>query len=114
MPNADDVRPHRWTQTRVLFDNGYYSAVWGTFEGVDEPARVGCLGVRWNGSGNRPGYPSQGAYPVWYREPDFMASAVLHALRKELLQGPKTNQQSEYLRNVDAVLAEIQNGLTKE
>ena len=75
---------------------------------MDEPARVGCLGVRWNGSGSHAEYPSQGAYPVWYREPDFMASVVLHALRKELLQGPKTNQQNEYLRAIDAVLAEFE------
>ena len=107
MPKASEVRPARWTQTRVLFDNGYYSAVWGTFKGIDEPVRRGCLGVRWNGKGNHPGYPNQGKNPVWYREPDFMAVKVIQALREELMQNPQTDQQQEYLRNIDAVLSEL-------
>ena len=44
---------------------------------------------------------------MWYREPDFMVVKVIQALREELMQNPQTDQQQEYLQNVDAVLAEL-------
>ena len=107
MPSASEVRPGRWALTRVLFDNGYYSAVWGTFKGVDEPVRHGCLGVRWNGSGSHPGYPNQGGNPVWYREPEFMTKAVILALQEELNRQPETAEQQDYLNNITVALGEL-------
>ena len=37
---------------------------------------------------------------------------VILALREELMREPETEQQKEYLRNIEAVLAELGDGAT--
>ena len=45
MRPGTEVRPHKWSNVIDLFDNGWYSAIWGSYEESNER----CLGVRWNG-----------------------------------------------------------------
>lgn len=86
------VRPQKWSNVLDLYDDGEYSAIWGTYNG--ETPR--CLGVRWNGDENNPiGYPSQGKYPVWYVEPDFIKAAVIKVLLDIVaLDNGKGNQEN--------------------
>lgn len=58
MPSAISVKPKKWTDIQVLFDNEEYSVVMGNFEGTF------CLGERWNGNENEVGYPNQGNNPL--------------------------------------------------
>lgn len=48
----------------VLFDNGEFSIIWGTWDKGDR-----CLGMRWNGDPNSSypnGYPTgKGGRPIW-------------------------------------------------
>ena len=37
---------------------------------------VTSLGIRWNGDGERPGYPSARGYPVWFQIPDEVAEII--------------------------------------
>jgi hypothetical protein len=61
MISGKDVRPQKWSNVIDLFDDGYYSAIWGNYNGNIKP----CLGVRWNGDEDGSmGYPNQGANPV--------------------------------------------------
>lgn len=34
------------------------------------------LGIRWNGDGDRPGYPSARGYPVWFTLPEEVAKVL--------------------------------------
>ena len=94
MPAAIDVSPQKWTNLRVLFDNGVYSVVAGEYE--DERA----LGQRWNGEEGESGYPTQGSNPLWHVVPGFLAVPVLYAVLHELAAQPDEG-------NVQAVLDEL-------
>ena len=74
MPSAINVKPNKWTNIQVLFDNGEYSVVMGDFEGTL------CLGERWNGSENEVGYPNQGNNPLWHVIHEFFSIPILHKL----------------------------------
>lgn len=54
--NGNQVRPEKWTNVIDLYDNGWYSYIWGNYDGGSDKS----LGVRWNG-GKNVGYPNQGA-----------------------------------------------------
>lgn len=71
MPEAEEVKPKKWDDIRVLFDDGVYSACWGKYDG----AKHYSLGVRWN-----EGYPSQGGNPLWYVEPEFTTKGILESI----------------------------------
>ena len=96
--DAKDVRPKKWLwdedyEPIVLFDDGEYSAVWGKYE------KSKCLGVRYNESANGSyvGYPSQGANPLWYIEPDFLVLPLLD----EFLRLAKDAKDTEYEKNIE-------------
>lgn len=94
MPKAVDVKPVRWSNTIVLFDNGYYSAMWGHYD--DSANRR--LGVRWSGEdGDDKGYPISRGRPVWYIEPDFLVLPVLKNLLEQLVREYATGSLSEGL-----------------
>lgn len=78
MPSASNVTPGKWSNIRVLFDNGWYSVIAGNYEGEY------ALGERWNGGDDGPGFPSQGGHPIWHVVPDFLRVTVLRGLRDEL------------------------------
>lgn len=104
MPNAIDVRPGRWTNISVLYDNGYYSAIWGDFSGSGQPTKS-CLGVRWNGDPGHPGYPNQGSHSVWYVEPDILAPTILRQLHDMVAAQPPSPERAQRLANIAAALA---------
>lgn len=82
MPRADEVKPGRWESITVLLDNGWYSIIFGIFDG-DE-----CLGERWNGNGKDRGFPSTHGHPQWHVVPEFLQSAVLQAALDEIKRSP--------------------------
>jgi len=72
MPAGKTVRPEKWSNVVDLYDDGEYSAIWGSYECSENR----CLGVRWNGD-NDHGYPNQGNNPLWYVEPSFVTKNIL-------------------------------------
>jgi hypothetical protein len=103
-----EVLPKKWTDVIYLFDDGEYSAIWGTYQ--EDNTRHKYLGVRWNG-GNNPdslGYPSQGGNPLWYCEPDFLSRPILEALQNELVRITPITQRNEYQRNISIALSECE------
>ena len=106
MPNATDVAPQRWTNIKVLFDNGYYSAIYGDFRDKNDPPKR-RLGVRWNGSPGTAGYPSLAGNPLWYCEPDFLEQPILTELLNRVLADPANPHSDDYEANIRAALAEI-------
>jgi hypothetical protein len=78
MPAGNTVRPHKWSNIIDLYDDGDYSAIWGSYDGSTSR----CLGVRWNG-GQSHGYPNQGNNPLWYVEPDFVTKNLLFSFPRE-------------------------------
>ncbi len=89
MPSAIDVTPGKWSNIRILFDNGWYSVIAGEYE--DEYA----LGERWNGDDGRPGFPNQGGHPIWHVIPDFLRVPVLRGLRDELLSTESADNREQ-------------------
>lgn len=76
MPNVSEVRPEKWEEVLDLYDDGDFSAVWGK---CDKSANRE-LGVRWNGSEGKVGYPNQGGNPLWFSEPEFLQRPILLSL----------------------------------
>ena len=79
--NGHEVRPAKWSDVIDLYDDGYYSAIWGRYENA--PWRA--LGVRWNGDGAGKGFPLSSGHPVWHVEPDFITNAILSSLLERTL-----------------------------
>jgi hypothetical protein len=99
MPSGNSVRPEKWTNVQDLFDDGTYSAIWGNY---DNSSRR-CLGVRWNGSYGKLGFPNQAGNPIWYIERDFLAKPILLEL---YFQVSKNNSLGN-LTNIQQALNEI-------
>lgn len=98
MPSASEVTPGKWSDIRVLFDNGWYSVIAGEYEGEY------AMGERWNGDEGEPGFPSQGGHPLWHVVPDFLRPAVLAALRDELGRTDSADNRAQ----AAAVLRELE------
>lgn len=103
MPAAIDVRPVRWTEVKVIYDNGWYSAISGTYRNNDgsTPRNVG---TRWNGSGSEVGFPSSRRYPQWHVEPHILAGAIVRRLLELSQDDPS---QAPYLRNLEDAVEEF-------
>lgn len=84
----------KWSDVRVLFDNGWYSVIAGEYEGEY------ALGERWNGKGDGLGFPSQAGYPIWHVVPKFLFLPVLHGLLDELsrAESPSAREQTAAIR----------------
>jgi len=95
MPAAEDVRPQKWQNSSVLFDNGWYSVISGIYDGGDHAV----LGERWNGGGDELGFPNQSGYPTWHVVPDFLAIALLEGLLDELASH-RTEMSAEYAERI--------------
>ncbi len=91
MPDAHDVTPGKWSGLTILFDNGSYSVAHGTFE-PDSGNTKKALGVRWNGSGDHPGFPNQGGNSLWHVVPEFLTHSIIHGLIDELAQKEQYDQ----------------------
>ena len=102
MPNASEVVPGAWSEIVVLYDNGWYSAVWGRFRGQNHKD----LGVRWNGGPGETGYPNSRQYPQWYVEPHILHEAVLLGFQKNLMAAEENYTNRLYLHNIQKALSE--------
>lgn len=88
MPRAEQVRPKRWSQIRILFDNNSYSLISGTYRHDDGTQEDDCIGERWNGQSTVLGFPNVSGHPVWHVVPKFLKEPVLKGLLKELATNP--------------------------
>ncbi len=102
MPNAVEVVPGAWSEIIVLYDNGWYSAIWGRFRGQNHKD----LGVRWNGGEGEVGYPNARRYPQWYVEPHILHEAVLLSFQKNLMAEEENHTNRLYLNNIEMALRE--------
>src|SRR5690348_13960310 len=80
MPDAADVRPQKWADIQVLFDDGTYSVISGRYDGSEHSV----LGMRWNGPDGELGYPNMAGNPTWYVVPEFLAIGTLQGLLNRL------------------------------
>lgn len=87
MPAASQVVPKRWTNTHVLFDNGWYSLIQGEYLNDDGTSHPNAMGERWNG-GRGLGFPNTSGYPVWHVVPAFLELPILRGLLEELANNP--------------------------
>lgn len=101
MPAGSEVRPKRWSKVLDLYDDGAYSAIWGTYKDT-KTRSVRCLGVRYNRhDASELGYPSQGKYPSWYVEPPIMTGVILeqlHSLVEQMTENPRKNGWLDNIR----------------
>ena len=105
MPRGVDVRPQKWSRVLDLYDDGTYSAIWGSYDGDSQR----CLGVRWNGNNtDEPyGYPNQGRNPLWYVEYGLLARPILCALLSDVCSNTSPRRRDEYQRNILTALSEL-------
>lgn len=99
MPSGHSVRPVKWQRVLDLYDDGEYSAIWGSYDGNPERS----LGVRWNGDDNQ-GYPNQGSNPLWFVEPEFTTKMIL----LELCSRVNSDSKLGNMKNVLVALNESQ------
>jgi len=99
MPSAIEVKPAKWSNVTVLFDDEKYSVISGNYD--QQPNR--SLGERWNGDGESQGFPNQGGNPIWHVVPKFLAISLLHGILDELLR-VHIDTNKEY---VNAVIEEL-------
>jgi hypothetical protein len=101
MPSGARVRPKKWRDIRVLFDDGDYSVISGTYEDYKEG--IGrSLGERWNGGQRRQplGFPNIAGHPVWHVVPDFLEIPVLQGLLARVLESPHLENGVGFSREI--------------
>lgn len=103
MPSVSEVRPKKWEDVLDLYDDGSFSAIWGSRE--KSPQRE--LGVRWNGRGSESGYPNQGGNSLWFSEPDFLEKPILLALLVKV-NSSRLPAKEEFTRNILIALRECE------
>lgn len=75
MPAPTQVHHSKFPVDHVLYDNDGFAVAWGTYDGGRR-----CLGMRWNGGPNDPGYPKLFQYPVWFVLPEKLSVPLVKAL----------------------------------
>ena len=100
MPAAYEVRPGKWSNIRVLFDNGWYSVIGGDYEG--EASFV----ERWNGDDDEVGFPNQAGHPIWHVIPPFLQIPILSGLLDELGRSSHEDRHKQ-ARAVERELARL-------
>lgn len=105
MRSAATVVPKKWTNIIILYDDGDYSVIWGSYDGNLNR----CLGVRWNGDVNGDGYPNLGGNPLWYVEPKFLTEPILLSLLSisNLIGDKNINNRDEHKKNIFLALDEF-------
>jgi len=103
MPSGREVRPEKWGEVLDLYDDGSYSAIWGSYE--DDNNR--CLGVRWNGAAGEIGYPMEEGSPVWYIEPDLVTKEILLALLDKVITNKSLPGRDVFQQNILEALSEF-------
>lgn len=101
MPRGRDVKHEsKWSDVLNIFDDGYFSAIWGHYDG--SPRRR--LGIRWNGDNGTENFPLSFGNPVWMVVPDILSRAVLHELShlKQNSGDPKEDDKNK--ENIEIAL----------
>jgi len=97
MPSAEEVTPQKWTEIEILFDDDEYSVIIGNFEGNR------CLGERWNGTGNKDGYPNQGGNPLWHVVNYNFSLPILHKILDLHLQSNTKSNEEQINSTIEAL-----------
>ena len=98
MIDPDSVRPSKWEDVVLLYDDGDFSVITGRYDGGTAPA----YGVRWNGiPGDEKdrGYPNTFSHPGWFVIPSFLAEPMLHSLLSESLRHPRLERFNTAILN---------------
>lgn len=110
MPNANEVRPKKWRNISVLFDNDIWSVIVGNYEG----GATKTIGVRWNTSKLNPmGYPTLCGNPVWFNLPKELNLGFLGVLQAQAVEAHARKKLSDdlyakYASRIHRVSIEIQ------
>lgn len=92
---AELVNPQKWSDKKVLFDDGEFSVIYGKYENGNP-----VLGVRWNGEDDEVGHPRQGKYPTWLVFPEsFSLSLVRDIIEKLGILPDSDADKAVYLKN---------------
>jgi hypothetical protein len=110
MPDGASVRPRKWADIEVLFDDGSYSVISGRYDGGNHSV----LGMRWNGTEGELGYPNMAGNPVWHVVPEFLAIAILQALLSRLAGGIDDHSQEFSTRIRRELLTQYQIQIEEE
>ena len=109
MPSAMEVKPEKWREIWVLFDDGQYSVISGMYDGGSDPARR-KLGERWNGTANSPlGFPNVSGHAVWHVVPRFLEIPILHALLDEVAKHPGHQAMGSPTDFLERIFKELKN-----
>ncbi|WP_418233615.1 hypothetical protein [Butyricimonas virosa] len=98
MPDAKDVKPGKWSNIIILYDNGDYSVCWGNYDGGVERT----MGIRWNDN-----YPRQGAWATWFVENHLFIESKIIQIIKLLHMGDCPGDKDLYLSNCEMALKEF-------
>lgn len=104
MATPQDVKPQRWSNLTVLYDQDGYSVAVGEFKN-DAGEGVPALGERWNGPGNSLGFPNQAGHPIWHVVPEFLVGPVLRAILDESLSPPDTGRDQRVRSTLASLIA---------
>lgn len=99
MIHAKDVKPKKWSNIDILYEDEQCSFIIGNYIGKKNK----ILAMRWNkgeDSEDEIGYPKQGKYPLWFILPEFLYKDVLIVLKNK--KSSKIN-----LENIDNALKEL-------
>jgi hypothetical protein len=104
MPNETLLPPEEWSEPWMLFDNGKYLVIAGSYDGARK------LGYRSQQEPDFLNVPNQAAYAVargtiWHIIPPFLEIPILHGLLDELFRkyGERSGDYS------DAIVKELKN-----
>lgn len=92
LPKAIDVKHNKWSDVRVLFDDGHFSAIIGKYEGKADYD----VATRWNGQGDDPGYPKLFKNPVWFNIPRYLGLSIVNSLMCELIKHTGAMPEEEF------------------
>lgn len=98
MPKAIHVTPKKWSNIKILFDDGIYSVIFGKFENTPDK-----MGKRWNDN-----YPRQGSSATWYVEYDKFVPSTIQALIQDYeANQSRTPLEDQYLNNCREIINKI-------
>ena len=75
MPKPEYVTHSKFPVEEVIFNDGEFSIAYGEWNGERE-----CIGMRWDGEGDDPGYPKLFSNPVWFVLPKELSIPILVTL----------------------------------
>jgi len=90
----EKVNPSNFKVVNVIFDNDHFSIAYGVWENGNK-----TLAMRWNGEGDKPGYPKTFGYPVW-----FIVDEELHIPIVQCLVSVKNAKKDQLLEVIKEII----------